>query len=145
MVEELLAYALLWDVEIISDSEYNEYVDLLFLKNPNDDLLLKLEWNSSDKEKCILIISNHCNENLINYDIFGQYIFSKMQEIYFENRMSIQVFSEKSYALWKKFPDAIHQTEPFWTLCYADDSLSWGDENQTRRLYEEAFKFYHNT
>lgn len=32
--------------------------------------------------------------------------------------------------------------EPFHTLSYADDPLSWNDEKQTRKLYEELFEFY---
>lgn len=36
----------------------------------------------------------------------------------------------------------LDEEQPFWTLSYADDPLSWGDEEQSKALYEEAFDFY---
>jgi hypothetical protein len=39
-------------------------------------------------------------------------------------------------------PSVIQSVEPFWSLSYADDPLSWGDVNQTKELYEEMLNFY---
>jgi hypothetical protein len=36
------------------------------------------------------------------------------------------------------------QMEPFWTLSYADDPLSWGEERQTHEIYEKMFGYYEN-
>lgn len=144
MCEELLVYALLLDIGITSDSEYSEYLDALFMKMPDNYLLLELEWHFSDIQKSISIIRNHCNERCIDYDVFGRFLFLKLEQLYFQNRMDIQTFGAKSYAIWQQLPPAIDQTEPFWTLSYADDPLSWGDEKQTRELYEKAFGFYNN-
>ena len=36
----------------------------------------------------------------------------------------------------------IQNIEPFQALCYADDSLSWGDEDQTKNIYEYALNYY---
>ena len=142
MCEELLVYALLLDVGIISKLEYGKFLDALFLEKPEDDLLLELEWNFSDIQKSISAIYYHFYDCSIDYDAFGRFLFSKLEEIYYENRMDIQTFGAKSYAIWKHLPDTIHQQEPFWTLCYADDPLSWSDEKQTRKLYENAFHYY---
>lgn len=35
-----------------------------------------------------------------------------------------------------------YSSDPFFTMCYADDPLSWGDKDQTRELYEQMFRFY---
>ena len=44
------------------------------------------------------------------------------------------------YSLWEKLPEHIQDIEPFKVLCYADDSLSWGDENQAKNIYEAMVK-----
>ena len=142
MFEELLAFALLLDVGIASLSEYHEYLDEHFLKTPDNDLLMELEWHSSDMRESISIIRNYCYGDGIDYDVFGRFLFSKLEEIYRQTRMSIQDFGKKSYAIWQQFPETIQQVEPFWTLCYADDPLSWCDEKQSRELYEKAFRFF---
>lgn len=46
------------------------------------------------------------------------------------------------YSLWENLPGNIQDIEPFWTLSYADDSLSWGDEEQTRNIYEHILNYY---
>ena len=51
MKETLLAYAFLLCSEFIVDSEYRKYIDDLFMKNTDDDLLLELEWHIYDLQK----------------------------------------------------------------------------------------------
>ena len=46
------------------------------------------------------------------------------------------------YNLWEDLPGQIQDIELFWALCYADDPLSWGDEEQTRSIYENMMNFY---
>jgi hypothetical protein len=142
MHEELLVYAHLLSVGITSLSEYCEYIGELFMKTPDNSLLLDLEWHSSDIQKTISEIRGICSGKAINYDVFGQFLISKLKGIYFENRMSIQDFCTKAYAIWNQLPDEINQAEPFFSLCYADDPLSYGDEKQTRDIYEKMFCFY---
>jgi hypothetical protein len=126
-------------------SEYGEYIDELFMKMPDNVLLLDLEWHSSDIQKTISEIRNICYGKAINYDVFGQFLILKLKNIYFENRMNIQDFGTKAYAIWNQLPDEISKIEPFFTLCYADDPLSYGDEKQTRDIYEKMFCFYDKT
>ena len=145
MKNELLVYALLLDVGLVSCSEYSEYLDALFIKMPDNDLLLELEWCSSDMQKTVSTIRYNCYEYDVDYDAFGRFLFLKLEEIYRQNKMDIKNFGEKTYKIWLSFPEAIHCTEPFWTLNFSGDSLSWGDEKRTRELYEKTFRFYKNT
>ena len=46
------------------------------------------------------------------------------------------------YGLWESLPGNIQDIEPFWTLSYADEPLSWGDEEQTRDIYEYMLDYY---
>lgn len=142
MAEILLSYAILLYVELMADVEYKEYLDALFLKNPDNDLLLELEWRTSDIEGTIKIIFDYCLENNVDYDIFGCFLISKLEELYYKDDMDIQSFGSKMYSIWRVLPAEIEDKEPFWTLCYADDPLSWGDEGQTRELYQKMFQYY---
>ena len=56
--------------------------------------------------------------------------------------IDIALFAKKMYSLWNKLPRDIGQKEPFLTLCYADDCLSYHDEEQCRKLYEKAMCYY---
>ena len=66
---------------------------------------------------------------------------SKLQAVY-ENCSDIKYFAGRMYNLWESLPGNIQNKEPFWTLCYADDPLSWGDEEQTRSIYEYMLSYY---
>ena len=46
------------------------------------------------------------------------------------------------YDLWKLLPDKINNEEPFYTLNYAGDCLSYGDEIRCRELYKCALNYY---
>ena len=46
------------------------------------------------------------------------------------------------YLLWKSLPGEIQDKQPFFTLSYADDPLSWEDEKQTRFIYENMLNYY---
>lgn len=142
MVEILLSYAILLYVGLVSDGEYKEILDTYFLKHPDNALLIELEWRTFDIEGTIKIIFDYCLENNVNYDTFGCFFISKLEEKYYQDDMDIQRFGSKMYSIWNLLPSEIDNKEPFWTLCYADDSLSWGDEKQTRELYQKMFQYY---
>lgn len=38
----------------------------------------------------------------------------------------------------------LEQKEPFFTLSYVDEPLSWGDEEQIRNICEHMFNYYKN-
>ena len=66
---------------------------------------------------------------------------SKLQAVY-ANCSDIKYFAGRMYNLWESLPGNIQSKEPSWTLCYADDPLSWGDEEQTRSIYEYMLSYY---
>ena len=64
-----------------------------------------------------------------------------LQDVY--ESSEITDFTKLMYALWQKLPQSICHTEPFLTLSYADDPLlAYGDEGQTRQLYENMLAYY---
>lgn len=142
MVEILLSYAILLYVGLVSDAEYKENLHAHFLEHPDNALLLELEWRTFDIQGTIKIIFDYCLENNVDYDVFGCFLISKLEEIYYQDDMDIQFFGSKMYSIWRVLPSEIQNKEPFWTLCYADDPLSWGDEWQTRELYQKMFQYY---
>lgn len=140
MIERLLSCATLLGVGLISDSKYNEILDTLFIKMPENDLLLELEFASSDMNKAISIILLYCGEHNVDYSVFGFFLMEGLKKAYSD--FSIETFAAKAYELWNTLPSLIQRVEPFFTMCYADDPLSWGDTEQTRGLYEKMFRFY---
>jgi len=144
MHEELLVYALLFSVGFPVGSDYAEHLNTLFLETPDNEMLLELQWCSSDTSKTISIIRHHLYGHIIDYDVFGRFMFAKLENIYRQEIMSIDSFSQSTYAIWAQLPDSIHYEEPFYVLNHAGDALSWGDEIQTREIFEETFRFYDN-
>jgi hypothetical protein len=140
MIERLLSYAILLKYELITLDNYNMHLDEIFLQYPDDDLLLELQWCSTDSKKTIDAIWEYSRDVEIVFDIFGRFLLGELKVIYKE--MDINSFGAKAYSVWNLLPESINQTEPFWTLSYADDPLSWGDVKQTRELYEKMFKYY---
>lgn len=140
MNERLLSYAILLNCELMTLNKYNDYLNEIFLQHPDNDLLLELQWSSNDNKKTIVTIYEYSNKAEIDYDVFGKFFFNELKLAY--NEMNINIFSEKAYSAWNLLPENIKEIEPFVTLCYADDPLSWGDENQTRELYENTFLYY---
>ncbi len=56
--------------------------------------------------------------------------------------MNIKDFSELSYKIWNVLPEYISRKDPFIILCYAGDSLSWGDELSAKENFERIFSYY---
>ena len=141
-MEELLVYIILAYRKLISEIEYNTYLDQLFLNNPENDDLLYLEWET-DIKRAFDYVSNHINYNISNLDCFGKLLMNHLKVIY-ENCTDIKWFANQMYDLWKSLPKDIQYSVPFCDLCYADDPLSWNDEHQVRVKYEVLFHYYEN-
>ena len=139
-MEELLAYAYLLEMDLIPETVYEEKLNELFLQNPTDEDLLELEFLSSSKKETIIYIRTHINYYSMDYDSFGRVLFGLLKPIY--RSMDIQRFWDIMYSLWESLPGDLQDKQPFWTLCYADDPLSWGDEKQSREIYEEMLEYY---
>ncbi len=140
----VLAYLILWSVGFIEYEIYSKEIDNLFLKEENSDLLLELECCFNDPQKSINALNEYiCARDIIyDYKKFGVVFFELLENIYESENMDINEFAKKSYKAWKLLPSDIAGEESFWTLSYADDCLSYGDEIQTRELYKKSFKFY---
>lgn len=138
-MEALYAYALLlcegYDVWEI----YSTELDRLFLDDPENDIYLQLELTPDIKQAALYIISI-INKEAIDIEIFGQTLMRAVSDIY--KKSDLQDFGKHMYSLWTHLPDSIGEQEPFFTLCYADDCLPYGDETQCRNLYEKAMNFY---
>ena len=143
-MEKLYAEFLLWLIKLNTNEKYENLLHEYFLSAPNDKVLLQLEECSWDIRRTNAILANYWDSEhkILDVDMFGRCLFSELESIYKCNKFSIEDFGKYCYSLWGVLPSHINQTEPFWTLCYADDCLSWNDEAQTRKLYEEAFSFY---
>lgn len=139
-MEELLVYALLLFEDIMSEDEYKKRLDKLFLHSPENEDLLYLEWEM-DIKKSITYITSYIDYKVVDYELFGR-ILMKELNAYYKGHTDIKSFACKMYNLWGNLPRHIQEKEPFWALCYADDPLSWGDEEQTRDLYENMMNYY---
>ena len=140
-MEELLVYAILFcEGIIVTEDLYQKRLDELFLKNLDDEMLLDLEWET-DIKKAVTYIKTHVNYQDINREAFGMALMEKLKE-YYDNCADIEEFAGAMYGLWESLPGNIQKEEPFWTLSYADDPLSWGDEKQTRLIYEKMLNYY---
>jgi len=148
-MEELLVYAILLYEELVTESEYMERLDELFLSTPENDTLLyntllDLEFEP-DIKKAIIYIRTHLRTHFdyrnFNHKQFGKALMSKLKNFYV-NCSDIKYFASRMFSLWKSLPGNLQDMEPFWTLSYADEPLSWGDEEQTRNIYEHVLNYY---
>ena len=139
-MEELLVYAILLYEELVTENEYRKRLDKLFFNNPENDDLLYLEWET-DIKKAIIYVRTHIDYKNLDIERFGRILMSKLNGIYVKCS-DIKCFAIRMYSLWESLPGNIQDVEPFWTLCYADDPLSWVDEKQTRNIYEHMLSYY---
>lgn len=139
-MEELLVYALLLYQELATETEYNKRLNEMFLNTPENDDLLYLEWEA-DIKQAISYIRTHCDYNNLDIEQFGRILMSKLKTFYVKCS-DIKYFAERMYGLWESLPGNIQGIEPFWTLSYADDPLSYGDKEHTKKLYEDMLNYY---
>ncbi|MDE6733178.1 MAG: hypothetical protein K2J77_09925 [Oscillospiraceae bacterium] len=142
-MEKLVALCYLWAFGLGNKDDYFSELDRLFLESPEDDFLLELEGFGDDSAAALTRLSPLI-EGSLNVDAFGRELLSRLEKFYLENCNSISAleeFGKMCYGMWKSFPANIDD-QPFLTLAYADDPLSWGDEKQSRELYQKAFEHY---
>lgn len=144
MIEELFSCAILMDVDLMSNSTYGKYLDMIFMKYPTNEFLIQLEYCCTNVKETVRIIYNYVSNSgvMLDYELFGRFLFNKINEVYKSEVLNINDFAIKMCEVWRRFPSEICSIEPFHTLIYADDCLSWGDVNQTKQLYEEAFGYF---
>ncbi|MCI9199899.1 MAG: hypothetical protein HFI03_05610 [Lachnospiraceae bacterium] len=139
-MEELLVDAILLYEGFVTENEYSKRLDELFLSDSENDDLLYLEWET-DIKKAIIYIRTHIDCNHLDFERFGRILMSKLKVAYI-NCSDIKYYASRMYSLWESLPGNIQNIEPFWMLCYGDEPLSWGDEEQTRNIYEHMLNYY---
>lgn len=145
IMEELYAEFLLWKHGFCSSEKYDELLHKIFLLDYYNDYLLELEENTSNirnSSGCFLRYWTYENTDL-DIHKFGKLLFSGLKDVYYSNTLSIEQFGKCCYSLWGDLPDdPLKLSKPFLILSYADDLFLYSYEEQTRRCYERAFKFY---
>ena len=141
-MDKLAALCALWAFGLGSKENYCKELDKLFLENPDDDFWLELENLGDDCAAAWARISP-C---LVTADIsvFGRALFGKLEELYRADKIPLGEFGIRCGRLWGALPQIIDHKEPFVMLCYADEPLWWGDEEQSRELFESMFNYYRN-
>ena len=139
-MEEMLVYAILLYENLVTENEYNKRLDELFLVTSENNDLLYLECET-DIKKSIIYVRTHIDYNNLDIEQFGKILMSKLKTVY-KGCSDIKRFASQMYSLWESPPGNVQELDPFWTLSYADDPLSWGDEEQTRRIYEHMLNYY---
>ena len=141
--QALLPYAYLMrafpDAKRIYAGEYSEALDELLANHPENRFLSGLEGVCGAKETADAILAEN-EYPVVAPDDFGRVFLRLSCAVYEETELS--AFAKIMYELWGLLPDEIMNAEPFITLCYADDPLAYGDESQTRRVYERLFQYY---
>lgn len=138
-----MALCYVWAFGLSGKDDYAAELDKLFLENPEDDILLELECLGDDRAAAWARLGWLADR--VNIDLFGKELFAALEKVYSENRSPLAEFGRRCYELWRALPYHPYQyehIEPFSTLTYADDPLSYGDEGQSRDLYEAAFDYY---
>ena len=140
MREKLLACALLAFCGLADEENYRRQLDACFLRDPEDENLLYLEWEP-DIQKAAVHIRTHMTGARFDREEFGRLLMDRLWEIY-ESGPDIRKFARKMYELWTILPENLRDREPFFSFCYADEPLDYGDEGQTRAILERALSFY---
>ena len=143
-MEKLICKSLLWKMELSNGEDYNTTLDKMFLGNSNNDLLLELESCSSDSDATFDILQRYWKYECEDFSVddFRKSLLKDLKTVYFSNSFTITEYGKKCHSLWQQLPNEMHTKEPFHILSYADEPLSWNDEAQTRKLYEDMFDFY---
>ena len=143
-MEKMICKSLLWKIGLTDGTDYSKTLDKMFLSDVNNELLLELESCSYDYDTAFDILQRFWKYECKNFsfDIFGRCLTEDLKTVYESNDFSIEDFGRKCYSIWQQLPNELNTIEPFHTLSYADDPLSWGDEEQARKIYEDFFDFY---
>lgn len=142
-MEKLVALCYVWAFGLADKDDYVTELDRLFLENPEDDFLLVLEELGNDRAESWERLGRLVDS--VDIDLFGKELFAALEKVYKADVFPLAEFGRRCYKLWCALPYRPFQyehIEPFSTLTYADDPLSYGDEGQSRGLYEAAFDYY---
>ena len=80
-MEELFVYLILLYEKIITYDLYQKKLDSLFIENPNNEILLNLEWET-DIERIRFYFRTNLDCQNLDYELFGKILMSKLKEYY---------------------------------------------------------------
>ena len=138
IMEKLPVTAILFFHGLADENTYSSQLNECFLSDPSNDDYLYLEWEN-DIGKAVAYLRTHINPASFDRQKFGKFFLRKLQESY-EHSPDIKVFAARMYGLWKSLPENLQNIEPFFALCYVDEPLEYGDEKQTRSIFEQIFR-----
>jgi len=144
MKAQLAAWGALLRANLMPWNEYVENLHALFLKNPENDFLLKLEMSASNEKDTYAILFDIA-DNLTDAEkpTYANIIFAPLEKIYRAN-LPIRQFNEIAQRLWNQILFDTNYQEPFVFLTMADDYLDdeVDRESAARELFEQAFSYY---
>lgn len=143
-MENLAALCCLWIYGFVTEKDYLAELDRLFLENPDDDFLLELENLGGDYAAAWARLRSLLPT--ANIDKFGKVLFLWLEKYFHAEKITLHKFCIRCYGLWcllyNILPAEIVYGDPFVDLCYADEPLCWGDEKQSRELFQAMFDYY---
>ena len=100
-MEELLACALLYQAGLFPAGPYRETLDFLFRDDPEDPLLLELEWTAKDMEASVSLLQDACARRMEGFspDRFGRMLMEGLRVIFEEEGMDLREFGRRAYRL----------------------------------------------
>lgn len=140
MWEHLLAVLVLEQLGLNLNTSYEDTLNQYFIENPEDEVLLELEYCSSDLEKSRRIFNRNCIRS-VKFDRhqFAVFICEKLEEIY-EN-MPLKEFMPCAYKLWQLLPVCEFDI-PLMDLCYYNKPSAKKSLEQADATYREMFRYY---
>lgn len=121
-----------------AEEAFDRALDAGFLACPEDEALLDLEWMGGGKAAALALLAR-AETLALDEEAFGRTLTASLRPYY--ETWDIAAFSQAAYMLWNHLPRDFGSREPFFTLCYGGDPLSWNDEAQSRALYEAMFRY----
>lgn len=144
-MEKLTVLCCLWIAGFCEKADYERELDEMFLKDPENDLLLELEELSGDKRGTLSKLARRINDT--NEDEFGRELLSRLERYYGETE-DIMSFGRLADRLRETLifvlPFETVNSEPYYSLDFAVEELDpvFGDVFRARKLFQTAFDYY---
>lgn len=142
LLEQLIALALLHAEGFDVWDSFASQLDRLYLNHPDSEILFRLETSPTEKDAVLHTLSLLNTDAIADVDLFGRALMSALSAEYQNGKTDLRTFAERGYDIWQILPSDMADSDPFFILCYAGDPLSWGDEKQCRKHFENAFSYY---
>ena len=143
-MEKLLVYAYLWRLSLNDGQEYNDHLDMLFLKESDNYLLLELEF-LTDAELALMRLKRYFDFETESFDaiLFGKSLFFELGNVYHSKTVSIDLFAKKCYELYTMLPVQVNNLEkPYNVLSYIDDMIEYNSLQEIEEIIEKMLNYY---